>query len=190
MTASAGYPVLFLLVGGESAGLPLPGETSLVAAAVLAAQGHLSLPVVIAVAAAGAIVGDNAGYLVGRRGGRWVLTRPGRFAASRRRFLEQGERFFARHGAKAVFLGRWLPGLRITAAWLAGAHRMGWGRFVAWNALGGIAWATSIGIAAYFVGAAAARIVGELGLLGAALLVTVAIALFFLNRRRRRARAP
>lgn len=185
-TASVGYLILFLLIAGESAGLPLPGETSLVAAAVLAAHGHLSLPLVIAVAAAGAIAGDNAGYLIGRRGGRWLLTRPGRFAPRRERLLERGERFFARHGAKAVFLGRWLPGLRITAAWLAGVHSMEWRRFLAWNALGGIAWSTSVGIAAYFLGAHASRFIRELGFVGAALLAVAAIGLFLLHRRRHR----
>ena len=113
------YLTLFLVVGGESAGVPLPGETSLVAGGVLASKGHLSIYLVIVAAAAGAIVGDNVGYVIGRRGGRWLMSRGGE---RRQRLLARGEEFFDKHGAKAVFFGRWLPGLRITAAWLAGIH--------------------------------------------------------------------
>src|SRR4051812_19978094 len=105
--ASFGYGLLFLLVGRESAGVPLPGETALLTAAVLAAQGRLSLPLVIATAAAAAIIGDNVGYLIGRSGVRRLLTRPGRFERRGTRLLERGEVFFARNGGKAVFLGRW-----------------------------------------------------------------------------------
>ena len=105
--SNAGYAGVALLVGGESAGLPVPGETSLIAASVLASQGYLSLPLVIAAAAA-AIVGDNIGYLIGRSGGRLLIRRPGRS----RRLLARAEIFFDRHGAKAVFLGRWVPWLR------------------------------------------------------------------------------
>jgi membrane-associated protein len=155
LPSSVGYAGIALLVGGESAGLAIPGETSLIAGAVLASQGRLSLPLVITVGATAAIAGDNVGYLIGRRGGRWLLTRPGRGRRTRQRLLAQSEAFFARHGAKAVFLGRWLPGLRITAAWLAGTSRMRWLRFLLWNALGGVAWAASVGIAAYLLGSAA-----------------------------------
>jgi membrane protein YqaA with SNARE-associated domain len=90
------YPALFLVVGGESAGVPLPGETSLVTAGILASQGKLSLPLVVATAAAAAIVGDNLGYLFGRRGGRWLLTRSGRWSSARARLLARGEAFFER----------------------------------------------------------------------------------------------
>jgi len=112
--STVGYAGVAILVGIESAGVPVPGETSLIAAAVLASQGHLSLPLVIVVAASAAIVGDNVGYLIGRRGGRWLLTQPGRWERSRTRLLERGEVFFARHGAKpsssaAGFLGSASP---------------------------------------------------------------------------------
>lgn len=183
--STAGYAGVALLVAVESAGVPVPGETSLIAASVLAAQGHLSLPLVIGSAAAAAIVGDNVGYVLGRRGGRWLLTRPGRGERARSRLLERGEVFFARHGAKAVFLGRWVPWLRITAAWLAGANRMRWPRFLFWNALGGIAWATSVGVTAYFLGKAAVAVLGAAGF---ALLTAVAlgggVALLVRGRRR------
>jgi membrane protein DedA with SNARE-associated domain len=187
--STVGYVGVALLVGIESAGVPVPGETSLIAAAVLASQGQLSLPLVIALAAGSAIVGDNVGYVIGRRGGRWMLTRPGRWQASRTRMLERGVAFFARHGGKTVFLGRWVPWLRITTAWLAGANRMPWSRFFFWNALGGVAWATSIGVAAYFLGRAAAAVLGAVGLVVLAFIVVGVIALLLGRRVRRPAAA-
>lgn len=183
------YAALFGVIAGESAGLPLPGETSLIAAGILASQhGSVSIGIVIAVAASAAIVGDNVGFLLGRRGGRWLLTREGRWLEARRRFLERGERFFERHGSKAVFLARWLPGLRVVGAWLAGAHHMRWRTFLLWNALGGIAWAVSVGLAAYLLGNAAARVFRTFGLLGIGIIVLVAcsVAAWHLVRRRRR----
>jgi membrane protein DedA with SNARE-associated domain len=188
--STAGYAGVALLVGVESAGVPVPGETSLIAAAVLASQGQLSLPIVIAVAGAAAIVGDNVGYLIGRRGGRWLLVRPGRWQQGRARFLTRGEAFFERHGAKAVFFGRWVPWLRITAAWLAGTNRMWWPRFLFWNALGGITWAASIGLAAYFLGKAAAAILGAVGVAVLALIVVVGLAVLLVRRFRRPPAAP
>ena len=181
--SAAAYAGLAALVGGESAGLPLPGETSLIAAAVLASRGHLELPLVVAVAAGAAIAGDNAGYWIGRSGGRWLLTRPGRWHERRGRLLARGDAFFARYGGRAVFLARWVPGLRVTGAWLAGAGRMRWPRFLFWNALGGVAWATAIGVVAYLLGAAAAAAFGWAGI---ALLAACAAAagVLFLHRRR------
>ena len=128
----AGYPLLFLLVMGESSGVPIPGETALITAAVLASRGKLQIELVIPLAASAAIVGDNAGYLFARKGGRWLLERPGRFERQRREVLRIGEPFFERHGAKAVFFGRFLLGLRVWASWLAGATRMPWRSFLFW----------------------------------------------------------
>ena len=183
-----GYLLLAALVGGESTGIPLPGETALIAGGVLASQGKLSLPLVIATAAAGAIVGDNFGYLLGRKGARRLLERPGRLEAGRRELLRRGEAFFDRHGGKTVFLGRWLPFLRITAAWLAGANRMPWPKFLAWNAAGGIAWATSVGVLAYFVGDAAIAVLHTAGYvaLGVFAVVVIAVVAWMLLKRRRR----
>jgi len=134
--------------------------------------------------AGAAIVGDNVGYLVGRKGGRWVLQRPGPSARQRAHVLETGEPFFARHGPKAVFLGRWILGLRTWASWLAGASRMPWRSFGLWNAAGGISWATTVGLAAYFAGHSAA---GTLALFGVAGLVgALALPGALIVRRRRR----
>jgi membrane protein DedA with SNARE-associated domain len=184
-----GYPLLFALIAIETMGIPVPGETALITAAVVAGRGKLQIEVVIAVAAAGAIVGDNVGFAIGRKLGRRLLTAPGPLERHRRRVLEVGEPFFERHGPKAVFLGRWVTGLRITAAWMAGVNRMSWPKFVFYNALGGIAWATSIGLLAFFAGHSAERIVKVAGLGGALAVVAGAVALWLALRwRRRRAR--
>jgi undecaprenyl-diphosphatase len=179
------YLVLALLVGGESAGVPLPGETALITGGVLASQDKLSLPIVIAVAALAAIVGDNIGFQIGRRGGRRLLARPGRFEDRRRAFLERGEEFFQRHGGKTVFLGRWLPFLRVTAALLAGAHGMPWPRFLVWNAAGGIAWAVSVGVFAYLAGNLAVSILHDAGYVVLALVALglLGLAFWYLFRR-------
>jgi len=180
------YALMALLIGGESAGLPLPGETALITASILASQDKLWLPLVIGVAAATAIVGDNIGYELGRHGARRLLSRPGRFEDKRQQFLERGEKFFERHGGKTVFIGRWVPFLRITAAWLAGANHMPWPRFFAWNALGGISWAVSIGVLAYLVGDLAVRIFHDAGYILLALIAlgALGLALWYLFRRK------
>jgi membrane-associated protein len=125
----AGYVAVPAAVALESMGVPVPAETTLVAAAVLVSRGRLDVAVVIALAAAAAIAGDNADYLLGRRLGRSVLLAPGPLARARRRVLEEGDRFFAARGAAAVFLGRWVAVGRVASAWLAGADRMPWRRF-------------------------------------------------------------
>jgi membrane protein DedA with SNARE-associated domain len=173
-----GLGLLFIVIALESAGLPLPGETSLIFAGVWAAKGHLAIEEVIAVAALAAIVGDNVGYWLGRFGGRAVLDRWGplrRFAA---RVLPPAERFFAKHGAKTVFLARFLAGLRVTAAWMAGISHMPWWRFLVWNAAGGIAWAIAVGLVAYYFGHAAADAIARYGLVGAGVVVGAAVLAF------------
>jgi membrane-associated protein len=178
--AGIGYPLLFAFVAAESAGALVPGETSLIIAAALAAQGQLSFPLVVTVAAGAAIFGDNIGYLIGRRGLRWLVDRPGRWAAGRRQLVERGEEFFARRGSAAVFLG-WLPGLRVVTSWLAGAERMPWPRFLLWNALGGIAWASTIGALAYVLGRSASGSLSAIGFVG----IGVAVVVYLFIRARR-----
>src|SRR5919198_3831937 len=121
-----GLVVLFLLIGMESAGIPLPGETALVAAGVLAARGDFDIVAVIVVAAAAAIVGDNAGYWIGRTGGRKLLTRWSWLERHAARVLPWSGGFFPKHGAKTIFIGRFVAVLRVTAAWLAGVSKMPW----------------------------------------------------------------
>lgn len=177
-----GYLVVGALVGIESIGVPVPGETALITAGVLASRGQFSIELVIAVAAGAAIVGDNIGYLIGRRGGRALLTRPGPLHERRLQLIEHGEPFFRRHGPKAVFLGRWVAALRIAAAWLAGVNRMHWSTFLFWNALGGVAWAATVGIAAYLLGPTAEKIFKDVGLVGVAIAVVAVIGLVVWRR--------
>lgn len=176
VTGPFGYLALAGLVGAESLGVPVPGETALIAAGILASNGRFQIALVIAVAAAGAIIGDNLGYLIGRKGGRRLLEHPGPLENRRRAVLRKGEPFFKRHGPKAVFLGRWVSGLRIAAAWLAGINCMRWRTFLFWNALGGIAWATSIGLLAYELGPTAKHLIKTGGLVAVGVVVALVVA--------------
>jgi membrane protein DedA with SNARE-associated domain len=168
-----GLAFLFLIVTLESAGVWVPGETALVAAGVLASRGSFSIAAVIAVAAVGAILGDNVGYWIGRIYGRKLFLRFGRLEA----VLPRAERFFHRHGGKAVFLARFIAGLRVTGAWMAGISHMPWWRFLVWNALGGVVWATAVGLVAYYLGRAAADLISEYGLIGGGVAVGLAVLL-------------
>jgi membrane protein DedA with SNARE-associated domain len=194
VTQNLGYPVLGVVVGIEALGVPLPGETAVIFGGIAAASGRLSIALVIVVAAAGAIIGDNIGFEIGRRGGRALLERPGRFYAERQRVLAIGDPFFERHGPKAVFLGRWIAGLRVWTSWLAGASAMPWRSFFAWNALGGTTWAASVALAAYFGGHAVETVFSKVGLYAIIAVGVVAVVAFgyFLwwRRKRRRPRPP
>jgi membrane protein DedA with SNARE-associated domain len=170
-----GLIVVFLLIAAESSGVPLPGETALVAAGVYASQGHYSIVTVIVVASLAAIIGDNIGYWLGRELGRGFLQR---YAIIRRfsdRVVPRTERFFQKHGGKAVFFARFIAGLRVAGAWIAGFSRMTWWRFFAWNAIGGISWATLVALIAYYFGQAAADAISQYGLVGAGVAALIAI---------------
>ena len=175
--------LMFVLLAAESFGLPLPGETALIACAVLASQGALSIAAVLAVAIAAAIIGDNLGYWVARKGGRGLLHRYRLTRHYAEQYLPRGERFFAKHGGKAVFFGRFVAVLRVTAAWTAGLSRMNAWRFFAWNAAGGIVWATMVGLIAYFLGNAAAKAIGTYGLYAAGGALLLAAIGFLIVRR-------
>jgi len=179
---SYGLLLLFAIVAGESAGVPLPGETALIAAAILAERGHYSIVEVIVVAALAAIVGDNVGYWIGRTGGRALLERWGPIKRYSERVLPPGERFFRKHGGKTVFIGRFVSVLRVTAAWLAGITHMPWWRFFIWNAAGGIAWATLVSLLAYYFGKAAADAVATYGIYALVAIVVLAAIAFVVVR--------
>ena len=171
-----GLPILFAVVLVESFGVPLPGETALIAFGVLAAQGHYSIALVIAIAAAAAIIGDNLGYwLIGRLGGRALFRRWRWLNQYSDRVLPRAEALMQRHGGKTVFFGRFVSILRYTVAWVAGLSRMQWSRFLFWNAAGGIAWATAVGLTAYYAGQAAADAIARYGLYAAAIVIVVVI---------------
>jgi len=170
-----GLILLFAVVALESAGVPLPGETALIAAAILAAEGHYSITWVIAIAAVAAILGDNGGYWVGRRWGRRLLERWRPLQRWSERILPPSERFFRRHGAKTIFLGRFFSILRVTAAWLAGVGKMHWWRFFLWNAAGGVCWAVLVGLASFYGGRAAGDAIDRYGLIAGVAIVVLAI---------------
>jgi membrane protein DedA with SNARE-associated domain len=167
-----GLPLLFLVIALESFGIPLPGETALIAFGVLASQGHYNIAIVIVVAAAAAIIGDNLGYwIIGRWGGRRLFERWGWLRRYAERVLPRAERLMERHGGKTVFFGRFIAVLRYTAAWLAGLGRMEWWRFLFWNAAGGIGWATLVGLVSYYGGQALADTIARYGVYGAGIAI-------------------
>jgi membrane-associated protein len=184
---NVGYAAVFALVAIETMGIPVPAETALVTAALLAHDGQMQIETLIVLAAAAAILGDNVGFAIGRHYGRRLFLAHGPLLAHRAKVLQHGEPFFAKHGPKAVFLGRWVAGLRIASAWLAGMNRMRWRTFLFWNALGGIAWATSVSLAVYFAGHAAESAISVVGPAAAGLVAAAALAGLLVWRRRQRA---
>jgi len=186
--SSWGYAAVLGFVGIESSGIPFPGETMLVAAAVYAGTGHLNIVFVIVAGAAGAILGDNLGYAVGRTGGRALVERYGEYIRVDTSKLATAERFFAKHGDKTVFFGRFVAVLRAWAAFLAGLNRMHWIKFGAFNAAGGIVWATLYGLLGFELGKNLAllhKVEQTLGVAGVVAAVVVVVAAFILHRRRR-----
>jgi membrane protein DedA with SNARE-associated domain len=180
---SLGY-VLPAIIGLESMGIPSPGETALVAAAILASQGKLQIWLVILIGVSSAILGDNIGYLLGRRFGRDVLGARGPLQRQRLRAISVGDGFFDRHGAKAVFLGRWIALVRFATAWLAGINRMPFKTFFFWNALGGISWGLAYGLAGYYGGHAAAHVLAQVGIAGLVVMVLLVVVAYLVVRRR------
>ena len=159
----------------------------MIAAAVYASKGQLSLTGVIAVAAAAAIIGDNVGYWLGREVGRRLLYRYERLRRLADRIMPPAERFFERHGGKAVFLARFFGGVRVTGAWMAGITHMPWWRFLVWNAAGGIVWAVGVALVAFWAGKAAADAIARYGVYGGIAIgigIVLVIAVLHLLRRR------
>jgi membrane protein DedA with SNARE-associated domain len=179
-----GYWAVLLFVAVESTGIPFPGETMLLVAAIYAGTHHsFHLPLVILAAAGGAILGDNLGFLVGRVGGYRLLRRYGHVVHLDERKLKLGIYLFRRHGGKVVFFGRFVAVLRAWAAFLAGTSRMPWDRFLLFNAAGGILWATLYGCGGYALGDNIYRLSGPVGVASAVLAVLAIVASFIVLRR-------
>jgi membrane protein DedA with SNARE-associated domain len=188
---SSGYWAVFLLVGMESLGIPLPGETALIIAGAYAGTTHHLNPwVIFLVASAGAIVGDNIGYWIGDKGGYRLVRRYGPKVHFDERKLKVGRYLFDHYGTRVVFFGRFVSVLRAYAAFLAGTMRMRWRDFLAANAAGGILWAAIYTFGSYFAGQTLHRISGTLNIVLAALAVVVlASALVVVRRHTKRLEA-
>lgn len=191
-----GYWVVLVAVSLETMGIPFPGETSLLAAAIYAGSGKpLNIGWVIAFAAAGAIIGDNVGFTIGRYGGYPLVRRILRTLRMRESALDYTRRYFDRHGDKTVFIGRFVALLRATVAFLAGLNQMPRRTFFVWNAAGGITWALVYGLLGYFLGRnlplldRVLRVLGIGGVVVAVAFVVGLVALWVIQRRRAERRA-
>jgi membrane protein DedA with SNARE-associated domain len=173
-----GYLVVFFGVMLESAGIPLPGETILISAGALAHRGVLDFGDALFFGALGAVVGDQLGYWIGRFGGRPFVLRWGGYVLVNPERLGRAEKFFARHGGRAVFLARFVSGLRVFGALVAGTSRMPWGRFALYNALGGTLWATAAVTLGYFLWASISLVEHWAGRVSLSLIAVLALALF------------
>ena len=184
--ARYGYATVFFGVFLENTGLPVPGETMVLAGGALSHFGHLSLGWVMASAMSGAVLGDNLGFFIGRRGGRRFLERHGGRIGITRARLADFDRFFDRHGARTVFVARFITGLRVFCAVLAGSSEMSWRTFLFFNATGAVVWSVTIAVVGYALGHSwetLERWIGRSGLLG--LFVVGALIIFWIRRRSR-----
>ena len=183
-----GYGAVALAVAIESIGIPFPGETTLIAAALYAGATHkLNIWGVVASASFGAIMGDNIGFWLGHTFGLWLLLRFGRYVRITERRIRLGQYLFRRHGGKVVFFGRFVAVLRALAAFLAGTNRMSWPRFLAFNAAGGIVWSGLYGGSAYLFGTRIKNLLGPLGLTLGGLAVGLGVlGVIFLRRHEER----
>lgn len=179
-----GYAAVFGFIAIESLGIPFPGETMLIAAALYAGASHqLSIGVIIVVAAAGAIIGDNIGFGLGHWGGYRLLLRYGHYIRLHEGRIKLARYLFQRHGGKVVFFGRFISVLRTYAAFLAGTARMAWPRFLVFNAAGGIVWATGYGTGAYLAGGQINKLSGPVDLALAGVAVVMIVTLILILRR-------
>jgi membrane protein DedA with SNARE-associated domain len=184
--ARYGYAVVFFGVFLENTGVPVPGETMVLAGGALAHYGHLSLPWVIAFAIVAATLGDNLGFALGRKGGRRLVERFGARVGVTPSRLRQFDRYFEKHGAKTVLVARFITGLRVVCAILAGGSGMQWPEFILFNAAGAVLWATTIALVGYFLGRSwdtIEHVVGSAGLAGLALVVGLVIVWLLRSRR-------
>ena len=177
--ATYGYAAVFAVIMGESAGVPLPGETILVGAAVFASTGRgLDIRLVILTAACAAILGDNIGFWIGRTWGERLLDRVGPGVGLDARKRKLGRYLFRRYGGAIVFFGRFVAVLRTYAALLAGVNGLPPLAFLGYNAAGGIVWALVFGLGGYLLGEGLKRITGPIGWVALAAAVVGALVLW------------
>ena len=188
--ARYGYLVVFAGVFLENSGLPVPGETALLAGAAMAKFGRLSLFWVIVTAIGAAILGDNLGFLIGRMAGRGLAERHGWKIGLTRARLAQFDRFFHRHGAKTVFIARFVTGLRVCCALLAGSSELGWKTFLLYNAMGAIVWSIAIAAAGYSLAYSWETLNKWIGRTGVIALVAVGLFAALMVARRRFMKEP
>jgi membrane protein DedA with SNARE-associated domain len=159
LIATYGYWLVAGIIALECLGVPLPGETTLVAAAIYAgSHREFDIRLVIAAAAAGSVIGSTLGFWIGREFGYRLLLRYGHYLRLTNTRIKVGQYLFQRHGGKVVFLGRFLPLLRILAALLAGINCMPWGPFLAYNTSGAVLWAAVYGLGCYYLDQGAAHL--------------------------------
>jgi membrane protein DedA with SNARE-associated domain len=184
LVQSYGYYAVFALIALESLGIPLPGETALIGAALYAGTTHhLNIAVLAAVATAAAIIGDNAGYWIGRTGGQRLAERYGRYVRLDRAKLKVGRYLFGTQGVKVVFFGRFVAMLRTFAAFFAGVSEMPWSRFLAANAGGGLLWSSFYAFGAYALGSAASSVGNTITIVGWAVAGALTVATIVIGRR-------
>ncbi len=184
LIASYGYLAIFAIITLESAGVPMPGETTLISSAVYAGStGQLNIGLIVLAAASAAILGDNLGYWAGRRWGMPLLLRYGHLIALDHGRLKLGQYLFREHGGKIVFFGRFTAMLRAYAAVLAGVNRLDARRFMLFNGLGGVIWAAAMGLGSYLCGRSIEKVAGPVGLALLAGVIFGGLALWLFVRR-------
>lgn len=172
-----------LIVGLESLGLPVPGEAVLILASVYAATHDGNIAMVIAAATVGAIVGDNIGYMIGREFGYRIVRKFGSYVGLTEGRIKLGQYLFQKYGGTVVFFGRFFAILRFLAAFLAGVNQLAWPRFLVANALGGLVWASIVGISAYTFGRSIHKIQGPAGVIGITIALVILVAVFIYLKR-------
>jgi membrane protein DedA with SNARE-associated domain len=172
-----------LIVALESLGLPLPGEAVLILASIYAATHDGNIAMVIAAATIGAIVGDNIGYMIGREFGYRIVLKFGSYVGLTEGRIKLGQYLFQKYGGTVVFFGRFFALLRFLAAFLAGVNQLAWPRFLVANALGGLVWASIVGISAYTFGRSIHNVQGPIGVIGVIIAAAAGCAIFVYLRR-------
>ncbi len=180
-----GYWAVFFGVMLENAGIPVPGETILLIAGYFAATGEFHIALVMLIAATGAVIGDNIGFAIGHHYGRGILLRFGRFLFLTPKRVKHMEDYFRNHGNKTILVARFITGLRVFAALLAGASKMPWRVFFMYNVAGAVLWSVVITTLGYLFGQSLPLLVKWVGRSGTILLVTAIVVAIIIWRVRR-----